>query len=1047
MGINLVLFLQDKTNAISIILPLKTIVSTGFLLIAALFLKSHAAYAQSTPGCPQVSLISATACDTSWVDLGTLVRDYTLQADVALFFDADPVTGVPAFAQTGFRSGLTFPSTSGTKVQIGSTRTFWVVIIDTSSQVTCSDTGFISIPFRPKPTLGVNIAPQVCPGDTVPSPIFSSVQSGSLLFWEKISGDPDLPRLGFGAVPAYQAKPNREASTRYDSIRIFAWRNGCLSDSVFWTPSVKPAPSLEPLPPDTVCANTSFDIELNTHPVAGNTIFQWGHTPSSAILRDSLLSDRVSFDDYADFRLVQYPVIPVTNGCKGDTGIAEIIVKTAPFESGGTPDTVCSGDTWEYLPASFSMYPTAIRNWRLVTVDSQLIFRNAFGTNAFITDTLANPGQQMAEAQYEIIPIGNNGCPGPADTSTVFVRPQAAISTVDTVIACAGLNDTAIFDLSVYANLFEDRNLLFPVKPSQTYASPSDTLYSSRAQAGDCPLVTQIILHAVSKPTAPRLPAQYFVCDNEVLNLQPGNGDFFFYNLQTGQRILPISHPSLRLPANSSPSLIGISRELLGCEGEIAQGNIVLLPSPSLQASSNSPVCENETLTLDANGAFLYIWTGPQQFYSTFEDPLLSAATTNLSGQYQVIGINQFGCRDTAFEQVQVLAFPDPGLDTSIVICSRDPQLSLFDMLGGNPDPGGVWAGPSALRGGDLGLFDPSTSNDGFYTYSVAGTVACQTPQTAFVRVTVKHDLVARIEGDTLAPLGGSARLRGSGGVSYAWTGPNGFFSTVPSPTIWFNDSSDAGNFQLIVSSPGGCSDTASHSVIARDTNQLFVRVSALLEGARDDSSLLMHDFLRQKSLIPLQEPFTARGWFLSEGQGKTIEPSLTLQTGADAPVHWVVVALRLPQNPDSQWRAVPGILLRNGAIVDRDGTSAIVFSNTPPGDYLVMVHHRNHLNAISRDSLYFSWRSPAVVDFTDPQFPTWGDPHARIVVGGRSWLFAGDADGNGEVQVVDDLFEWRKQVGQGGYLNADYNLDGQVQNSDRLYLWKPNVGRGAFVD
>jgi hypothetical protein len=68
------------------------------------------------------------------------------------------------------------------------------------------------------------------------------------------------------------------------------------------------------------------------------------------------------------------------------------------------------------------------------------------------------------------------------------------------------------------------------------------------------------------------------------------------------------------------------------------------------------------------------------------------------------------------------------------------------------------------------------------------------------------------------------------------------------------------------------------------------------------------------------------------------------------------------------------------------------------------------------------------------------------LQLGGKQVLFAGDADGNGQIQNTDDVHIWRLEVGASGYRSGDYDLDGQVQNSDRMLYWYINVGSGSQV-
>lgn len=79
----------------------------------------------------------------------------------------------------------------------------------------------------------------------------------------------------------------------------------------------------------------------------------------------------------------------------------------------------------------------------------------------------------------------------------------------------------------------------------------------------------------------------------------------------------------------------------------------------------------------------------------------------------------------------------NPGTNGTISVCPSDPVFNLFDQLGGTPDTGGTWTGPSAVGGGHLGTFDPGTNAPGVYTYEVTGSGPCSsgTPATATVTV------------------------------------------------------------------------------------------------------------------------------------------------------------------------------------------------------------------------------------------------------------------------------------------------------------------------
>jgi len=118
-------------------------------------------------------------------------------------------------------------------------------------------------------------------------------------------------------------------------------------------------------------------------------------------------------------------------------------------------------------------------------------------------------------------------------------------------------------------------------------------------------------------------------------------------------------------------------------------------------------------------------------------------------------------------DNVQVsCSSPDAGTNGTTSICSSAAPINLFNELGGSPDSGGTWSGPSNLTGGDQGTFDPSTMSAGQYIYSV-GTSPC----VAIATVDVSFSTGALINAGTDVMLcsGSSTSLTATGGVSYNW--------------------------------------------------------------------------------------------------------------------------------------------------------------------------------------------------------------------------------------------------------------------------------------
>ncbi|WP_426484172.1 T9SS type B sorting domain-containing protein [Flavobacterium sp. 2] len=67
----------------------------------------------------------------------------------------------------------------------------------------------------------------------------------------------------------------------------------------------------------------------------------------------------------------------------------------------------------------------------------------------------------------------------------------------------------------------------------------------------------------------------------------------------------------------------------------------------SISLRSNSPICIGKTLELKASGGTNYLWTGPNGFTSTEQNPTIPNATTSNSGEYSCLVTGTGGCDGT----------------------------------------------------------------------------------------------------------------------------------------------------------------------------------------------------------------------------------------------------------------------------------------------------------------------------------------------------------------------------------------------------------------
>jgi len=113
-------------------------------------------------------------------------------------------------------------------------------------------------------------------------------------------------------------------------------------------------------------------------------------------------------------------------------------------------------------------------------------------------------------------------------------------------------------------------------------------------------------------------------------------------------------------------------------------------------------------------------WTTPN---GTVSEGTFNPAT-DATGVYLYTVYATAPClNQSATVTVDVNPLPDAGTNGSVTLCPEAAPIQLFTLLGGTPWPGGTWTGPSGQPSN--GIFDPASSPQGAYTYTVTGLAPC----------------------------------------------------------------------------------------------------------------------------------------------------------------------------------------------------------------------------------------------------------------------------------------------------------------------------------
>lgn len=172
---------------------------------------------------------------------------------------------------------------------------------------------------------------------------------------------------------------------------------------------------------------------------------------------------------------------------------------------------------------------------------------------------------------------------------------------------------------------------------------------------------------------------------------------------------------------------------------------------------------------------------------ATMNDALFTYVIDNLAG-CQPVFRSMF-----VDEQTQRTA----GSPANVMVCEGSGPFNMLNQLNDSPDDGGAWTGQGgAVTPAGSDIFNPSTMQDGIYTYSISSAAPCST-QTTTLTITFTQDNPSGLSSEielcsNSNNLNMINALEGSPLVGGTWTGPSG--NEVDG--IFDPDAEPAGNYE-----------------------------------------------------------------------------------------------------------------------------------------------------------------------------------------------------------------------------------------------------------
>ena len=235
--------------------------------------------------------------------------------------------------------------------------------------------------------------------------------------------------------------------------------------------------------------------------------------------------------------------------------------------------------------------------------------------------------------------------------------------------------------------------------------------------------------------------------------------------------------------------------------------NLVVNPLPIITIT-NPTVCLFTNINLASNGANTYAWSGPLAYTSLLQNPIITNAQLNMTGQYTVIGTSALGCTASAISNVLVLALPNPIIISNSPVCFGS-TLS-FTALGGASY---IWAGPNGFTSV---IPNPNISNvnmlaAGIYTLlTTVGICSASITSPVIINALPTPSIIS----NSPICIHNTINLFGAGGNIYVWAGPNGFIGAGSSLSLPSANNVNAGTYTLTVTDGNNCTNTVTSTVI-----------------------------------------------------------------------------------------------------------------------------------------------------------------------------------------------------------------------------------------
>jgi len=395
----------------------------------------------------------------------------------------------------------------------------------------------------------------------------------------------------------------------------------------------------------------------------------------------------------------------------------------------------------------------------------------------------------------------------------VLTSPLGACSSIDLTAAAVTAGSTTGLTYSYYKNAAATIPLTTP-----SAVATSGTYYIVGTTASGCSDTASVSITVNPKPTvvttSPSEVCSPATVDLTAAALTAGSTTGLTYSYYSNAAgTIPLTTPSA---VTTSGTYYIVGTTATGCS-DTASVTVTIHSKPTVIVTTPSPVCSSATVDLTAAVVTAGSTTGlTYSYYSNAiaTIPLTTPSALTTSGTYYIVGTTASGCSDTASVTVTIHSKPTVLITTPSPVCSPAMVDITAAMITSGSTAGLNYTYYSNATA-TIPLITPSAITTSG-TYYIVGTTATGCSDTASVTITIHSKPTVLITPPSPVCSPATVDLTAAAVTSGSTAGLNYTYYSNAAATIPLTTPSavtTSGNYYIVGTTAGGCTDTASVSI------------------------------------------------------------------------------------------------------------------------------------------------------------------------------------------------------------------------------------------